>query len=142
MFELITHEVPWMTLEPLQSAAAVALSNERPLLPEGTPPGLAKILHDAWQTQRSDRPAASELIDLLEQLNQRLTAKERAWLDSPFGHKVMEDSSLATRVTSALATGKRSSRLPSLPAQATQGETRKSRSLWDRLRGRRRQNGS
>ena len=86
MYELITHDIPFASMEPLQAAAAVALENKRPPLPAQTPVALGRLMRDAWRTVRSERPSAKDLVHMLDEFDASMSEADRAWVDCPDGH--------------------------------------------------------
>lgn len=53
-----------------QIIVAVAINNERPLLPEDTPPALAAVIERCWREDPRARPSAAELVRLFDILMQ------------------------------------------------------------------------
>ena len=69
LYELLTHEVPFADRPALQAVVAVALNEQRPLLPDGTPLPLRQLLTSCWA-----RDAAGDYSCLL------LVAADCCWL--------------------------------------------------------------
>eukprot|EP00316_Scyphosphaera_apsteinii_P000405 CAMPEP_0119311682 /NCGR_PEP_ID=MMETSP1333-20130426/23401_1 /TAXON_ID=418940 /ORGANISM="Scyphosphaera apsteinii, Strain RCC1455" /LENGTH=968 /DNA_ID=CAMNT_0007316123 /DNA_START=122 /DNA_END=3028 /DNA_ORIENTATION=- len=89
LYELITHHVPFVGMEPIQVAVCTALENRRPPLPPGIPEPLKAILALAWSMHRAERQRASELKMELESLARTLTADQCTWLDAENGNSAV-----------------------------------------------------
>jgi serine/threonine protein kinase len=79
LFELLTHQVPFADRPALQAAVAVALHEQRPRLPDGTPSMLRELLTACWARD----PAA---LPTLRSLPEQLSTVDMQWLDEPSGH--------------------------------------------------------
>ena len=56
LWQLITREVPFATMTPIQAAFAVA-GGQRPEIPSSTPPRLAEIIRACWDQDSHKRPS-------------------------------------------------------------------------------------
>ena len=92
LFELLTHQLPFADLAPLQAAVSVALNDERPPLPDGCPAPLARLVKSCWASDRGGRPAFSWVAEAVAALPDQLSDEEAAWLDDPLGHSVYSDT--------------------------------------------------
>ena len=92
LFELLTHQLPFADLAPLQAAVSVALNDERPPLPDGCPAPLARLVASCWASDRGGRPAFSWVAEAVAALPDQLSDEEAAWLDDPLGHSVYSDT--------------------------------------------------
>jgi len=86
LYELITHHAPFNDRSALQAAAAAGLENKRPPLPASTPKPLSELLDRTWAAERLDRPPATQLVIVFEEMKHSLPPDEIAWLDAPDGH--------------------------------------------------------
>ena len=100
LFELLTHQLPFADLAPLQAAVSVALNDERPPLPDGCPAPLARLVASCWASDRGGRPAFSWVAEAVAALPDQLSDEEAAWLDDPLGHSVYSDTSVEGRSSS------------------------------------------
>ncbi|KAI9080454.1 hypothetical protein K1719_037568 [Acacia pycnantha] len=71
LWELLTRELPYSYLTPLQAAVGVVQKGLRPTIPKSTHPRLSELLQRCWQQDPKDRPEFSEIIEILQ-----LIAKE------------------------------------------------------------------
>ncbi|MBA0861662.1 hypothetical protein Goshw_030153, partial [Gossypium schwendimanii] len=68
LWELLTGELPYGLLTPLQAAVAVVQKSLRPTIPKHTHPRLRELLERCWLQDPSQRPNFSEIIDILKQI--------------------------------------------------------------------------
>ncbi|KAJ6919209.1 serine/threonine-protein kinaseY17 [Populus alba x Populus x berolinensis] len=68
MWELLTGELPYSYLTPLQAAVGVVQKGLRPTIPKHTYPKLAELLERCWQRDPTQRPNFSQIIDILQQI--------------------------------------------------------------------------
>ncbi|KAJ4841623.1 Serine/threonine-protein kinase sty17 [Turnera subulata] len=68
MWELLTGELPYSYLTPLQAAVGVVQKGLRPTIPKNTHPKVAELLERCWQQDPIQRPTFSEIIDILQKL--------------------------------------------------------------------------
>ncbi|XVF62251.1 hypothetical protein PTKIN_Ptkin08bG0202400 [Pterospermum kingtungense] len=68
LWELLTGELPYALLTPLQAAVGVVQKNLRPTIPKNTHPRLGELLERCWQQDPNQRPNFSEIIDILQQI--------------------------------------------------------------------------
>ncbi|MBA0741884.1 hypothetical protein Gogos_015005, partial [Gossypium gossypioides] len=68
LWELLTGELPYGLLTPLQAAVAVVQKSLRPTIPKHTHPRLRELLERCWLQYPSQRPNFSEIIDILKQI--------------------------------------------------------------------------
>ncbi|KAJ6336725.1 hypothetical protein OIU76_006576 [Salix suchowensis] len=76
LWELLTGELPYEHLSPLQAAVGVLQQGLRPSIPSHSHPELADLLKRCWQREPFLRPEFSEILELLQQL-ERTVADER-----------------------------------------------------------------
>ena len=90
LFELITRQLPFADLTPVQAAAASGLHGNRPSLPAGMPEAMEKLLMSCWAVEVSSRPCFKDVHQSLAAMNSflGLSAAECRWLDEPNGHPV------------------------------------------------------
>ncbi|XP_004512230.1 serine/threonine-protein kinase STY17 [Cicer arietinum] len=65
LWELLTGELPYSYLTPLQAAVGVVQKGLRPTIPKNTHPRLSELLQRCWQQDPKERPAFSEIIEIL-----------------------------------------------------------------------------
>jgi hypothetical protein len=73
LWELLTGELPYMYLTPLQAAVGVVQKGLRPTIPKSTHPRLTELLEKCWQQDPTLRPNFSEIIVILQQLAKEVT---------------------------------------------------------------------
>lgn len=72
LWELLTGEIPYAYLTPLQAAIGVVQQGLRPTIPKNTHPKLAELLEKCWQQEPTERPDFSEILDILKQLTREV----------------------------------------------------------------------
>ncbi|GJW04040.1 serine/threonine-protein kinase STY17-like protein, partial [Tanacetum coccineum] len=68
LWELLTGEVPYSYLTPLQAAVGVVQQGLRPTIPKQTHPKLTELLESCWQHNPTLRPNFTEILDKLKHL--------------------------------------------------------------------------
>ncbi|XP_024973886.1 serine/threonine-protein kinase STY17-like isoform X2 [Cynara cardunculus var. scolymus] len=68
LWELLTGEVPYSYLTPLQAAVGVVQQGLRPTIPKQTHPKLTELLDSCWQQNPASRPDFTQILDKLKQL--------------------------------------------------------------------------
>ncbi|KAJ4714110.1 Kinase family protein [Melia azedarach] len=68
LWELLTGELPYSGLTPLQAAVGVVQKGLRPIIPKHTQPRLAELLERCWWQDPTQRPNFSEITDILQQM--------------------------------------------------------------------------
>eukprot|EP00210_Caulerpa_lentillifera_P001441 g1383.t1 len=77
LWELLTGEVPYRGMTPLQAAVSVVQRNLRPPIPMHCPVSLAHLMHACWARSPSSRPDFSEITQsLIEMLNAERQASD------------------------------------------------------------------
>ncbi|KAI9200732.1 hypothetical protein LWI28_012444 [Acer negundo] len=76
LWELLTGQLPYEDLTPLQAAVGVVQKGLRPTIPRHTHREFTELLERCWQQDPSLRPEFSEIIELLQRLTRRLPAKK------------------------------------------------------------------
>ncbi|WCJ29589.1 Protein kinase superfamily protein [Euphorbia peplus] len=76
LWELVTCQIPWKGLNPMQVVGAVGFQNKRLEIPEDVDPSVSQIVHDCWQREPQLRPSFSQLISRLRHI-QHLNAERR-----------------------------------------------------------------
>ncbi|KAA8532034.1 hypothetical protein F0562_006823 [Nyssa sinensis] len=66
LWELLTGELPYSCLTPLQAAVGVVQQGLRPTTPKHTHPKLVELLEKCWQQNLTLRPNFSEIIEMLQ----------------------------------------------------------------------------
>ncbi|CAN4083503.1 unnamed protein product [Withania somnifera] len=72
LWELLTGEIPYAYLTPLQAAIGVVQQGLRPTIPKSTHPKLAELLEKCWKQDPTERPDFSEILDILKQLTREV----------------------------------------------------------------------
>ncbi|KAL7136085.1 hypothetical protein ABFS83_10G005200 [Erythranthe nasuta] len=67
LWELLTNRMPFEGMSNLQAAYAAAFKQERPIIPEVTPPELAYIIQSCWVEEPNMRPSFSQIIRMLNE---------------------------------------------------------------------------
>ncbi|KAI4320930.1 hypothetical protein MLD38_034362 [Melastoma candidum] len=68
LWELLTAQLPYEDLTPLQAAVGVVHKGLRPAIPPGTHPEVERLLKRCWQRDASLRPEFSEIVEILRQI--------------------------------------------------------------------------
>ncbi|WCJ32739.1 ACT-like protein tyrosine kinase family protein [Euphorbia peplus] len=68
LWELLTGELPYSYLTPLQAAVGVVQKGLRPTIPKNTHPKITELLEKCWRQDPTQRPDFSEIIDILQQI--------------------------------------------------------------------------
>ncbi|KAM0055159.1 putative dual-specificity kinase TKL-Pl-4 family [Helianthus debilis subsp. tardiflorus] len=68
LWELLTGEVPYTCLSPLQAAVGVVQQGLRPPIPKQTHPKLIELLESCWQQNPTLRPNFTDILDKLKRL--------------------------------------------------------------------------
>nr|GME09893.1 serine/threonine-protein kinase STY17-like [Ipomoea batatas] len=69
LWELLTGEIPYVFLTPLQAAIGVVQQGLRPNIPKHTHPKLAELLENCWHQDPTKRPEFSEILEILKQIS-------------------------------------------------------------------------
>ncbi|XAR49642.1 Dual-specificity kinase [Bertholletia excelsa] len=81
LWELVTAEVPYGTMTPLQAALGVR-QGLRPYLPDGTHPKLLDLMKRCWEAIPSNRPSFSDIRIELEEFLEEVQVTSKAPNDS------------------------------------------------------------
>ncbi|CAI0461421.1 unnamed protein product [Linum tenue] len=68
LWELLTGELPYSYLTPLQAAVGVVQKGLRPTIPKQTHPRLAELLEKCWKQDPTQRPNFCEIKDILQKI--------------------------------------------------------------------------
>nr|GMC67705.1 serine/threonine-protein kinase STY17-like [Ipomoea batatas] len=68
VWELLTGEIPYAFLTPLQAALGVVQQGLRPTVPKDTHPKIVELLEKCWQPDPNQRPEFSEILEILNQV--------------------------------------------------------------------------
>ncbi|XP_030467848.1 serine/threonine-protein kinase STY17-like isoform X2 [Syzygium oleosum] len=68
LWELLTGELPYANLTPLQAAIGVVQKGLRPSIPKGTNPLLVELLQRCWERDPKRRPNFSDILEILQQI--------------------------------------------------------------------------
>ncbi|GAB2282891.1 Serine/threonine-protein kinase sty17 [Dionaea muscipula] len=74
LWELLTGELPYAHLTPLQAAVGVVQKGLRPAIPNDTHPKLAALVNKCWHQDPAVRPNFSEIIKILQEINDEITS--------------------------------------------------------------------
>ncbi|XP_059656422.1 serine/threonine-protein kinase STY8-like [Cornus florida] len=72
LWELLTKELPYSYLTPIQAAIGVVQQGLRPTIPKNTHPKLAELLQKCWQQNPTLRPEFSEILGILQQIGKEV----------------------------------------------------------------------
>ncbi|KAK2373193.1 Serine/threonine-protein kinase sty17 [Trifolium repens] len=68
LWELLTGELPYAYLTPLQAAVGVVQKGLRPTIPKNAHPRISELLQRCWQQDPKERPPFSEIIEILQHI--------------------------------------------------------------------------
>jgi len=68
MIEMLTRQEPWPNETAVSVAIAVGRDDQRPSIPDFTPPKIKEIIQKCWATEPTKRPEFGEVHELLEQI--------------------------------------------------------------------------
>ncbi|XP_033135699.1 serine/threonine-protein kinase STY8 isoform X2 [Brassica rapa] len=68
LWELLTGDIPYAFLTPLQAAVGVVQKGLRPKIPKKTHPRVKGLLERCWQQEPKERPDFEEIIEMLQQI--------------------------------------------------------------------------
>ncbi|CAH9098473.1 unnamed protein product [Cuscuta epithymum] len=68
LWELLTGEIPYAFLTPLQAAVGVVQQGLRPTIPKDTHPKLTELLEKCWQQDPNKRPEFPEILEILQRI--------------------------------------------------------------------------
>ncbi|KAI4381809.1 hypothetical protein MLD38_007848 [Melastoma candidum] len=74
LWELLTGELPYAYLTPLQAAVGVVQKGLRPTIPENANPKFAELLQRCWKQNPAKRPSFSEILEILQQITKEVEA--------------------------------------------------------------------
>lgn len=75
LWELLTGELPYTGLTPLQAAVGVVQKSLRPTIPKHAHPRLAELLERCWQHDPTQRPNFSEITDILQHMMKEVASE-------------------------------------------------------------------
>eukprot|EP00899_Mesostigma_viride_P013737 jgi/Mesvir1/22364/Mv17866-RA.1 len=75
MWEVVTGEIPYAGLAPVQAAMGVVQRDLRPIIPPNIHPKLAALMEWCWKRDPAARPEFSEVLTVLEGLTKSLAKK-------------------------------------------------------------------
>lgn len=75
LWELLTGELPYAGLTPLQAAVGVVQKSLRPTIPKHAHPRLAELLERCWQHDPTQRPNFSQITDILKQMMKEVASE-------------------------------------------------------------------
>lgn len=76
LWELLTGEVPYHGMTPLQAAVGVVQKDLRPVIPVSCPSNLAQVMRRCWDKHPVRRPGFRELLPLLQEIYDELRDRE------------------------------------------------------------------
>ncbi|KAF3440364.1 hypothetical protein FNV43_RR18648 [Rhamnella rubrinervis] len=76
LWELLTGQLPYSLLTPLQAAVGVVQKGLRPTIPKNTNPRVAELLNKCWQQDPTQRPNFSEITEILQHIAKEGNEKE------------------------------------------------------------------
>ncbi|KAK3413730.1 serine/threonine-protein kinase STY8 isoform X1 [Eucalyptus grandis] len=72
LWELLTGELPYAYMTPLQAAIGVVQKDLRPSIPKDTDPLLVELLQSCWERDPKRRPNFSEISEILQQIAKKV----------------------------------------------------------------------
>ncbi|PIN19218.1 Tyrosine kinase [Handroanthus impetiginosus] len=78
LWELVTHKIPWESLNSMQVIGAVGFMNQRLELPEDIDPQWASIIENCWHSDPQCRPSFQELVEKLKDLQRQYAIQYQA----------------------------------------------------------------
>ncbi|XP_022145347.1 serine/threonine-protein kinase STY17-like isoform X2 [Momordica charantia] len=72
LWELLTGEIPYSSMTPLQAAVGVVQKGLRPTIPKNVHPILVELLEKCWRLDPTERPDFSEIIEILKQMAEQI----------------------------------------------------------------------
>lgn len=72
LWELLTGEIPYSSMTPLQAAVGVVQKRQRPTIPKNVHPVLAELLERCWRHDPTKRPNFSEILEILKQIAEQV----------------------------------------------------------------------
>ena len=88
LWQLLTHDEPFVDLEAVDAANLVARNNLRPPFPEGAPTKLVDLINTNWSDDASERWKFNRIAQRLEEIKDELSLTQKRWLDEQDGHPV------------------------------------------------------
>ncbi|KAL3938174.1 MAG: hypothetical protein SGBAC_006861 [Bacillariaceae sp.] len=88
LWQLLTHDEPFVDLEAADAANLVANNNLRPPFPVGAPTKLVDLIKTNWNDDASERWKFDKLAARLEEMKDEISLAQKQWLDIPDGHPV------------------------------------------------------
>jgi serine/threonine protein kinase len=109
MWQFLTHEEPFLDISAAEAAQLVAMEKERPPMPQTTPKAIVDLIHVNWSDQPNDRMPFEKISATLKEIQTTITAEEKSFLESPYGHPVYvyEELELKTEEDNAKKSGKK-----------------------------------
>ncbi|KAL4333378.1 hypothetical protein GQ457_07G045100 [Hibiscus cannabinus] len=77
LWELVTLQVPWKGLNPMQVVGAVGFQNRHLEIPEDVDPTIAQIIRDCWQKEPHLRPSFGQLVTRLRRLKNMYLRRQK-----------------------------------------------------------------
>jgi serine/threonine protein kinase len=65
LWQLITRDVPFASLSPIQAAFMVAKEDRRPKIPSNTDEGLVRLVRMCWHGEQQTRPSFYYVVQML-----------------------------------------------------------------------------
>ncbi|XP_023552583.1 serine/threonine-protein kinase STY8-like isoform X1 [Cucurbita pepo subsp. pepo] len=72
LWELLTGEIPYSSMTPLQAAVGVVQKRLRPTIPKNAHPVVAELLERCWRQDPTERPNFSEILEILKQIAEQV----------------------------------------------------------------------
>ncbi|GMI81394.1 MAPKKK delta-1 [Hibiscus trionum] len=77
LWELVTLQVPWKGLNPMQVVGAVGFQNRHLEIPDDVDPMIAQIIRDCWQKEPHLRPSFGQLMTRLRRLKCKYVRRQK-----------------------------------------------------------------
>ena len=87
LWELVTGQVPYNAMTPLQAAVGVVQKGLRPEIPPTCPPAISELMRVCWTRNPQDRPTFEVLKQRVEGLYEASAAADKAGPSSVAGNR-------------------------------------------------------
>jgi serine/threonine protein kinase len=88
VWQFLTHEEPFLDECAAEAARLVAMEQERPPMPPGTPKAIVDLIQVNWSNQPSERWQFEKVGESLKAIQSSMAADEKMWLEASDGHPV------------------------------------------------------
>ncbi|KAL3829328.1 hypothetical protein ACJIZ3_018130 [Penstemon smallii] len=78
LWELVTHKIPWDSLNSMQVIGAVGFMNQRLEIPKDVDPQWVSIIESCWHIEPQIRPSFQEIMEKLKDMQKRYAIQSQA----------------------------------------------------------------